>query len=786
MATSHHRHGFTGKPFTFVHVPKTAGTAFSSAIAPFSESYEKDPDLRHAILKRSPDLLNRYQGILFWHITYDDLVSHFGGAEFSERFNFAFIRNPWDWLVSMYAFIRQHANHPESMLVNHMSFRQFLDFWVAKRVRQWDFLQHDGTVSLKLYKYEELNSACIDIADHIGISLLPLKMINASKRGNYVDYYDKQSRDLVAEHFAADIALGDYSFHSKYSSGTRLVRDRFEAGESPYLAQQIILSLWEYEGAPEAAECCDELSRMLPEIAFLPPRGDAFHIGMAQKILEGLKLVICHEIGVGALDAAQAGSLHDAVRGALWTRLWQLARRGDRPSLRRMARLYPLVCRAEASAVLQSVETFLGPHRFWDDVLSVMDECAIVNTDSIDVQISALGWRTRAELGLGRYRAAFESFLDLLELARSHEACGSTLHNVSTALEQARTDILDDLRSLTPAASKELLLRLQALQSATSGSGQAPNAFLARVIDQLLAQQPGSTGVLTSSNRGLIPLAFQPGSAGSPEHYFHFLLGYALPVIEYALRTLPTARRNRTFLLRSCGPVMDRVMDEILNTFDVPYEITAESDTRFTSAHAVRIPRWDLPLFLGSEGGQAGSAGRLEAETLHPLREIRARIVERALAEADGPNRYERKILLLKRSEEPEFYRAGGSAEFAGYGVGRRSLSGQGWLKAELEASGHAAEIYEPGAHSFFDQVRAFHACRGIVAIRGAELANMLWMPPGAFCVVFNVSKLPHWYMHHLSDLSNLTLTLIDRHAEGQHLQLQAGDLAVTLTAASK
>ena len=47
--------------------------------------------------------------------------------------------------------------------------------------------------------------------------------------------------------------------------------------------------------------------------------------------------------------------------------------------------------------------------------------------------------------------------------------------------------------------------------------------------------------------------------------------------------------------------------------------------------------------------------------------------------------------------------------------------------------------IFEPGKHSLQEQIWAFQHCRGIIAIRGAELTNCIWMSNNSQVIVINV-----------------------------------------------
>jgi hypothetical protein len=93
---------------------------------------------------------------------------------------------------------------------------------------------------------------------------------------------------------------------------------------------------------------------------------------------------------------------------------------------------------------------------------------------------------------------------------------------------------------------------------------------------------------------------------------------------------------------------------------------------------------------------------------------------------------------LLVRSAPHPFYDPRGGAQNAGYGTGRRSLTGIERCVEVLRREGIDASTYEPGAHDVFCQARTFAAARGIIAIRGAEFANAFWMKPDALLVMVN------------------------------------------------
>jgi capsular polysaccharide biosynthesis protein len=73
---------------------------------------------------------------------------------------------------------------------------------------------------------------------------------------------------------------------------------------------------------------------------------------------------------------------------------------------------------------------------------------------------------------------------------------------------------------------------------------------------------------------------------------------------------------------------------------------------------------------------------------------------------------YQKKVLIIRRPRTATQTRVLGDDEV---------------LKEQLVGVGIPAAIYEPGEHSFRCQVRVFQDAKGVVGLRGAEFANLLW-----------------------------------------------------------
>jgi hypothetical protein len=190
---------------------------------------------------------------------------------------------------------------------------------------------------------------------------------------------------------------------------------------------------------------------------------------------------------------------------------------------------------------------------------------------------------------------------------------------------------------------------------------------------------------------------------GSREHYFHFLLGYLLPLVD----AVGGARREISVL--DCGPLMTPILTSTLTRLGVRHRIVAPSDTPWR----LYLPLWD----------HAPCWPRLARA---------ADRVRTALSDAPCPGSgcAPSRNLLLRRSAPPAFYRDG-SAEIPGYGDARRAVTNLSALSQALHDAGIAHQVYEPGAHALACQIRAFRGARRIFGVRGAEWANMVWCERG-------------------------------------------------------
>lgn len=205
---------------TFLHIPKTAGTSIHRWMALSARSDSVDllslefPKYRHPRMSEIETL-----------------------GQVSDN-NFSVIRNPWDRMLSAYAFLTQlpQGNGPSSFYIIRFYFNNVMpdtfegfiqkidesdqsgdDERILKGIGiNWTFTTPcldwaDTESNVTFMKYENLDEEFKAVADIVGNDI-PLPHLNASKHIRYQDAYSDASKKLVGKWFAKDIEYGKYLF----------------------------------------------------------------------------------------------------------------------------------------------------------------------------------------------------------------------------------------------------------------------------------------------------------------------------------------------------------------------------------------------------------------------------------------------------------------------------------------------------------------------------------------------------------------------------------------------
>jgi hypothetical protein len=245
-------------------------------------------------------------------------------------------------------------------------------------------------------------------------------------------------------------------------------------------------------------------------------------------------------------------------------------------------------------------------------------------------------------------------------------------------------------------------------------------------------------------------------SCGTAGEYFHFLLGYLIPALNtISLHQLESRHSdvNNEYILSSCGPVMDQLFEEAISLYECHFVILDKeqlANSKFDKC--IKLARWDLGFFgtrIKSKRFWKNSRRFLRwlpRKSLSLLNRIgkpsfaktMPRLRDELIAKTSCgvPVKYANTYLILRRSAPPQHYQRGS------YGNTRRDLLDIDEALVFFRENGVAVEVFEPGQHSFAEQIQAFATCRGVIGVRGAEFANLVWMKPGSENIYYNLTHM--------------------------------------------
>lgn len=203
--------------FLFIHVPKTAGASIHQALLPYA--HDTTNHWMNRFLRLFGIHVNHfthYKAKLFrGHSTAGEVRSQLPRHVYDNFFKFAFVRNPWDLLVSYYHYIRRkQTHHRHGHVLRLQSFEEYVDYEVRRnRVSQKRFVtDENGEILVDFIgRFESLREDFAYVAQSLRIPAR-LDHFNKSEHRDYRSYYNDHLIELVAEHFREDIEMFGYTF----------------------------------------------------------------------------------------------------------------------------------------------------------------------------------------------------------------------------------------------------------------------------------------------------------------------------------------------------------------------------------------------------------------------------------------------------------------------------------------------------------------------------------------------------------------------------------------------
>jgi hypothetical protein len=199
-----HRH-----KICFIHIPRTGGTVIQDFFGhkikqPHYD--EKEREIDHYRLK-----------------DYEEL------SEFDNSyFKFCFTRNVWCKLVSVFFFKKYGTNkwNPDTRIIDcrNLSFREFVlilrnidlstlsHFNCSHLLPQIEYITSNKAKIDFIGRFDNFQSDFNHICDKIGIPRTTIYKNNSTNHKFYTEYYDDDTKDIVAKLYSADIKYFNFKF----------------------------------------------------------------------------------------------------------------------------------------------------------------------------------------------------------------------------------------------------------------------------------------------------------------------------------------------------------------------------------------------------------------------------------------------------------------------------------------------------------------------------------------------------------------------------------------------
>ena len=204
--------------FVCISITKTGSTSVRYSLDEYSE------------IESQGDFKKPY----FHHVEAERLQTHFEKKNWNwdDYFKFTFVRNPYSRLVSWWNYVKteyhSHQNYGKSsstefwknlcneIVTKNKDFKSFVcaknSSWFPQTSSEFIFDKDENNLLDFIGRFENLQEDFNTICDKIGIPRKQLPHKNKVKHKHYTEYYDDETRQIVAEKYAKDIDHFGYKF----------------------------------------------------------------------------------------------------------------------------------------------------------------------------------------------------------------------------------------------------------------------------------------------------------------------------------------------------------------------------------------------------------------------------------------------------------------------------------------------------------------------------------------------------------------------------------------------
>ena len=191
--------------FIFFHNPKTGGSSISYGL----KDYIDNKNIKK--LKNIDQNKRGWQGYLHTDMMHKKM-SDFDYSKYDHYFKFAFVRNPYDRLVSFFAKRNSGPLHFKFKSFNLFLLNEFIYLYKKKDP---NVICQSELLNKKLDfigRFENLNSDIKKINKHLGINIKLKKILVNPNRKKYITYYNPLSKFIIQKIYSNDLSKFKYKF----------------------------------------------------------------------------------------------------------------------------------------------------------------------------------------------------------------------------------------------------------------------------------------------------------------------------------------------------------------------------------------------------------------------------------------------------------------------------------------------------------------------------------------------------------------------------------------------
>jgi len=154
--------------------------------------------------------------------THEKIENHRNIPEFKEYFKFAVVRNPWDRLVSVFAYNSKGGNQGALDLARSKEigtdFKKFCLEYLPTSIHndpQWNYICINNKIAVDaVCRFEHLKKDFRKISKRLKLKV-PLPHLRKSEHKPYWEYYDDETYKMVKRLFKLDIKNFKYELKGK-------------------------------------------------------------------------------------------------------------------------------------------------------------------------------------------------------------------------------------------------------------------------------------------------------------------------------------------------------------------------------------------------------------------------------------------------------------------------------------------------------------------------------------------------------------------------------------------